>query len=70
MRDALIVVVNSPTALRLTAQASYPRFLKKAIKIANVVLNHNKYFELELNTDNTTRRNLRDVKMEFRQPEK
>ncbi|KAE8903050.1 hypothetical protein PF005_g12406 [Phytophthora fragariae] len=67
---ALIVVVKAPTALRLTTQTSYPPFLKKAIEIANVMLTHKGYFELELSADRTTRKNLRDVKVEFRRPEK
>ncbi|GMF89391.1 unnamed protein product [Phytophthora fragariaefolia] len=33
------------------------------------MLVHNRYFELELGADDTTRRNLRDVKVEFRRPE-
>ncbi|EEY64621.1 CRN domain-containing protein-containing protein [Phytophthora infestans T30-4] len=69
-KGALIVVVKAPSALRLTAQASYPPFLKKAIEIANVMLTHNRYFELDLSADSTTRRNLRDVKVKFRRPEK
>ncbi|KAE9036903.1 hypothetical protein PR001_g8616 [Phytophthora rubi] len=68
-RGALVVVVTAPPALRLTAYASYPAFLKKAIEIANVMLTHHKYFELELSADNTTRRNLRHVKVKFRRPE-
>ncbi|KAL3674931.1 hypothetical protein V7S43_000857 [Phytophthora oleae] len=72
-RNALIVVVKEPTALRtslgLTAQASYPPFLKKAIEITNVMLTHNNHFEVVLGANKTTRENLREVKVEFRRPE-
>ncbi|OWY94990.1 Crinkler (CRN) [Phytophthora megakarya] len=34
------------------------------------MLTHNKYFEMELNADGTTRKHLRDVQVEFGRPEK
>ncbi|POM60503.1 CRN domain containing hypothetical protein-containing protein [Phytophthora palmivora] len=41
------LIVQGPTALRLTAQGSDTPFLKKAIEIANVMLSHDRSFELE-----------------------
>ncbi|GLE00699.1 hypothetical protein PINS_up009487 [Pythium insidiosum] len=67
--DPIIVVVTAPVELKLIARAGYPPFLKKAIQIANVMLTHNNYFSVELNTDKTTSLKLRDVNVEFRRPE-
>ncbi|KAG7381738.1 hypothetical protein PHYPSEUDO_005680 [Phytophthora pseudosyringae] len=69
-KDALIVQVPQRAGLALKTQASYPPFLKKAIETANVMLTHNGYFRLELGTNRTTKANLRDVKVDFRRPEK
>ncbi|GMF36039.1 unnamed protein product [Phytophthora lilii] len=67
--EPLVLVVNAPNALELTAQVSYPPFLKKAIEIANVMMTHDRCFERELDADNTTKRNPRDVEVRFQRPQ-
>eukprot|EP00644_Phytophthora_capsici_P013372 jgi/Phyca11/115913/e_gw1.29.343.1 len=66
-RNPLIVVVTAlSNSLRLIARTSYPPFLKKAVEITNVMLARTRsHFEAELEANETTRKNLREVVVKF-----